>query len=69
MLYMGVIAQRYSNQYLREENAFVHRLDLITFLLMIINFALIIVKIETPKSFSTVLIIFTVLVSYYILNI
>ena len=59
LLYMGVIAQRYSNQYLREENAFVYRLDLITFLLMIINFALIIVKIETPKSFSAVLIIFT----------
>ena len=68
MLYMGVIAQRYSNQYLREENAFVFTLDLITFRLMIINFALIIVKIETPKSFSTVLIIFTVLVSYYILK-
>ena len=32
LLYIGVIAQRYSNQYLREENAFVYRLDLITFL-------------------------------------
>ena len=66
LLYMGVVAQRYSNQYLREENAFIYRLDLITFLLMIINFVLIVVKIETPKSFSTVLIIFIALVFYYI---
>tara|TARA_B100000963_G_scaffold149569_1_gene130339 strand:- start:5034 stop:5654 length:621 start_codon:yes stop_codon:yes gene_type:complete len=66
LLYMGVIAQRYSNQYLREENAFIYRLDMITFLLMIINFVLIAVKIETPKSFDTVLIIFIVLIFYYI---
>ncbi len=66
LLYMGVVAQRYSNQYLREENAFIYRLDMITFLLMIINFVLIAVKIETPKSFNTVFIIFIVLIFYYI---
>ena len=41
LLFMGVFAQRYANQYLREENAFTERVNFITFLLMTINFSLI----------------------------
>ena len=40
LLFMGVFAQRYANQYLREENAFTERGNFITFLLMSINFSL-----------------------------
>ena len=42
---MGVFAQRYANQFLREENAFTERVNAITFFLMSINFTLIILKI------------------------
>jgi len=48
LLFMGVFAQRYANQYLREENAFTERVNFITFLLMSINFSVIILKL-TPK--------------------
>jgi len=41
LLFIGVFAQRYANQYLREENAHTERVNFITFLLMTINFSLI----------------------------
>jgi hypothetical protein len=44
LLFMGVFAQRYANQYLREENAFTERVNFITFLLLAINISLIILK-------------------------
>ncbi|MDA9612315.1 DUF4271 domain-containing protein [Flavobacteriales bacterium] len=50
LLFMGVFAQRYANQFLREENAFTERVNAITFFLMSINFTLIILKIT--KSFE-----------------
>ena len=49
LLFMGVFAQRYANQYLREENAFTERVSFITFLLMSINISLIILKLF-PKT-------------------
>ena len=53
LLYMGVFAQRYANQYLREENAFTERVNFITFLLMTINFSVIILKlIPKPSIFE-----------------
>lgn len=66
LLYMGVIAHRYSNQYLREENAFIYRLNMLSFLLMIINFLLIIVKIKTPKNTNTIFTIFMAIIIYYL---
>ena len=45
LLFMGVFAQRYANQFLREENAFTERVNAITFFLMSINVTLIILKI------------------------
>ena len=50
LLFMGVFAQRYANQYLRQENAFTERVSFITFLLMSINIALIILKIIPGTS-------------------
>ena len=49
LLFMGIFAQRYANQYLREENAFTERVSFITFLLMSINISLIILKL-VPKT-------------------
>tara|TARA_B110000483_G_scaffold167224_1_gene197836 strand:- start:243 stop:764 length:522 start_codon:yes stop_codon:yes gene_type:complete len=47
---MGIFAQRYANQYLRQENAFTERVSFITFLLMSINIVLIILKIIPGTS-------------------
>jgi len=44
LLFMGVFAQRYANQYLRQENAFTERVSFITFLLMSVNISVIILK-------------------------
>jgi hypothetical protein len=49
LLFMGIFAQRYANQYLREENAFTERVSFITFLLMSINISLIILEL-IPKT-------------------
>ena len=58
LLFMGVFALRYANQFLREENAFTERVNVITFFLMSINFTLIILKItETYGLFSVGLIL------------
>ena len=48
LLFMGIFAQRYANQYLRQENTFTERVSFITFVLMSINFSLIILKL-VPK--------------------
>ena len=50
LLFMGIFAQRYANQYLREENAFTERVSFITFLLMSINISLIILKLMPETS-------------------
>jgi len=51
---MGVFAQRYANQFLREENAFTERVNAITFFLMSINFTLIILKITQSVELLSV---------------
>ena len=50
LLFKGVYAQRYANQYLREENAFTERVNLLTFLLMSINFTIVISKLLLYNS-------------------
>ena len=50
LLLMGVFAQRYANQFLREENAFTERVNLITLFLMIINFPLVLVNFISDKN-------------------
>jgi len=49
LLFMGIFAQRYANQYLREENAFTERVSFITFILMSINISLFTLKL-IPKT-------------------
>ena len=57
LLLMGVFAQRYANQFLREENVFTQRVNFITFFLMIINFSVIILKFIPKASILEVLVL------------
>lgn len=68
LLFMGVFAQRYANQYLREENAFTERVSFITFLLMTINFSVILLKIIPQESLSSVLLLIGGVMLFFILK-
>jgi len=62
---MGVFAQRYANQFLREENAFTERVNVITFFLMSINFTLIILKITETFGLLSVGLILVYVSSFF----
>ena len=66
---MGVFAQRYANQYLREENAFTERVNFITFLLMSINISLIISKLIPQNSASSIFSLLTGVMLFFIIKI
>jgi hypothetical protein len=68
LFFMGVLAQRYANQYLREENAFTERLNLLTFLLMAINFTLIITKIQEIIDVWSIVLVFCLVVLFFSLK-
>ena len=65
---MGVFAQRYANQYLREENAFTERVNLLTFLLMAINFTLIISKFQAIIDLWEIGLVFALIVLFFLLK-
>ena len=69
LLFMGVFAQRYANQYLREENAFTERVNFITFLLMSINISLIISKLVPQNSASSIFSLLTGVMLFFIIKI
>ena len=69
LLFMGVFAQRYANQYLREENAFTERVNFITFLLMTINFSLILLKFIPQTSLLEVAFLIGIVMLFFILKI
>ena len=69
LLFMGVFAQRYANQYLREENAFTERVNFITFLLMTINFSLIGLKFISQISLLEVVFLIGSVMLFFILKI
>ncbi len=66
LLFMGVFAQRYANQYLREDNAFTERVNLLTFLLMAINFTLIIAKVQSVIKLDRIALIFSLVILFFI---
>ena len=68
LFYMGVFAQRYSNQYLREDNGFTERVNLLTFLLMCINYSLLIAKILDIKVLSTIILLICLVGLYFLLK-
>ncbi len=69
LFFMGVFAQRYANQYLREENAFTERVDLITFLLMCVNFTLLIAKLQSVMDVLSMVLVFSLVVLYFLVKI
>lgn len=68
LFFMGVFAQRYTNQYLREENAFTERVNFLTFLLMAINFTLIITKFQAVIDLPTIVSVFFLVVLFFLLK-
>ena len=67
LLILGIFSQRYANQFLREDNVFTERINIITLVLMIINFSLIIAKIlEVKLFFDLGLIVLSVVLFYFI---
>ena len=68
LFFMGVFAQRYANQYLREENAFTERVNFLTFLLMAINFTLIITKFQAVIDFPTIVSVFFLVLLFFLLK-
>jgi hypothetical protein len=69
LLFMGVFAQRYANQFLREENAFTERVSAITFFLMSINFTLIILKITQSVELLSVGLILVYVSGFFLFKI
>ena len=69
LFFMGSFAQRYANQYLREENAFTERLNLLTFLLMVINISLIILKTTKITDLFTIILVITCVFLFFLIKI
>jgi len=69
LLFMGVFALRYANQFLREENAFTERVNVITFCLMLINFTLIILKITQSVELHSAVLVLGCVIGFYLFKI
>ena len=69
LLFLGVFAQRYANQFLREENAFTERVKMITFLLMSINFTLVISYVQMMDSLIDLLKIFNLVIIFFLIKV
>jgi hypothetical protein len=69
LLLLGVFAQRYANQFLREENVFTQRVNFITFLLMIINFSVITLKFIPKVSILEVLVLIALVGIFFFIKI
>jgi len=69
LLFKGVYAQRYANQYLREENAFTERVNLLTFLLMSINFTIVISKLLSFSDWQSISITLIFVLLFFLMKI
>lgn len=69
LLFLGAVAQRYANQFLREENAFTERVNAITFFLILINFTLVILKIIQSVELLSVVLILVYVSGFYLFKI
>ena len=65
LLVLGAVSQRYANQFLREDNFFTERVNLITFLIVILNFTLFISKILEYYLVSKIFITLLYILTYY----
>lgn len=66
LLLKGVLNKRYANQYLREENVFTERVNLITFSILILNLSLFILKIKNETSLTVFLFIVLITGCFYL---
>lgn len=65
LILKGVFFQRYANQYLREENALTERVDFLTFIIMALNFSLLIAFFENNISSSKLALIFICTILFF----
>jgi len=66
----GIFAQRYANQYLREENVFTFRINILFYILLIINVSLFIwgVNPHFENTYSTIFVVFFFVSVYYLVK-
>ena len=69
LLIAGIFAQRYANKFLREENVFTERVNIITFFLMAINFSVILLKLFPPTSLFDNFLLILAVILFYLLKI
>ena len=65
LLVLGAVSQRYANQYLREDNFFTERVNLITFLIIILNLTLFVSKILEYNLVSKIFLTALSILTYY----
>ena len=69
LLLGGVFVQRYANKFLREDNVFSERVNIITFFLMTINFSAILIKLLPEKSLFEISVLILAVTLFYLLKI
>ncbi len=69
LLLKGVFARRYANQFLREDNVFTERVNIITFLLLTINFSIVLINVLNIESLFDVFILFLTIGAFYFLKV
>ncbi len=68
LLLKGTVDRRFANQYLREENVFTERVNILTFILILINFSLFFFKITQEDVSNKFFLIVVIISIYYILK-
>ncbi|MEE2953856.1 MAG: DUF4271 domain-containing protein [Bacteroidota bacterium] len=66
LLVLSIFSKRYTNQYLREDNVFTERVNIITFCILLINFSLWLFKLKNEDSFETFSFIIFLIGIYYL---
>jgi len=69
LLLKGIFVQRYANKFLREENVFTERVNAITFVLMIINFSAILIKLLPEKSLFEISVLILIVTLFFLLKV
>jgi len=68
LLIMGVFSERYTNQYLREENVFTERVGVITFLLLLLNLSLFVTRLNGKIKLDFFLWTILFIAAYYLIK-
>ena len=68
LLVLSIFSKRYTSQYLKEDNVFTERVDIITFFVLIINFSLWVFRFQNDNNFELFIFISGIIVLYYFLK-